>query len=133
MLIRDLERRALQLVSSMVLIGNVRDMNVIIVDDMADTCRTLVQASKILKQMGAQNLIAAVVHPIFSAGSAERLASSPVSTLICGNTVHIQRSLFDGLVTENFQVVQFDVSGILAQKIRQLSPPGNSGNASACR
>ncbi|QSS60527.1 ribose-phosphate pyrophosphokinase, partial [Histoplasma capsulatum] len=49
-------------VSRMVLVGNVKDKIAIIVDDMADTCGTLVKAASTIMDHGAKEVVAIVTH-----------------------------------------------------------------------
>ena len=48
----------------MVLVGNVQGKIAVIVDDMADTCGTLVKAADTVMQHGAKEVNAIVVHGI---------------------------------------------------------------------
>ena len=56
------------------LIGDVKDRDVIIVDDEVDTGGSVSQAVKVVKQYGARDVYLAFIHPIFSRDAAERLA-----------------------------------------------------------
>ena len=49
----------------MVLVGDVRDKVAILVDDMADTCGTIVQAAEKLLEDGATKIYAILTHGIF--------------------------------------------------------------------
>jgi ribose-phosphate pyrophosphokinase len=74
-------------VSRMVLVGNVKDKIAIIVDDMADTCGTLVKAADTVMQHGAKEVNAIVVHGILSGKAIENLNSSRLNRLVVTNTV----------------------------------------------
>lgn len=71
----------------MVLVGNVQDKVAIIVDDMADTCGTLVKAADTILQHGAKEVNAIVVHGILSGKAIENLNSSRLNRLVVTNTV----------------------------------------------
>lgn len=71
----------------MVLVGNVQDKIAIIVDDMADTCGTLVKAADTVMQHGAKEVNAIVVHGILSGKAIENLNKSRLSRLVVTNTV----------------------------------------------
>ena len=49
----------------------------VIVDDMADTCGTLVRAVEVLAAAGATRVFAAVAHGVFSGSALERIAGCP--------------------------------------------------------
>ncbi len=71
----------------MVLVGDVRDRVAIIVDDMADTCGTLVKAAEVVMEHGARECIAIVTHGILSGNACEKLNGSKLKKLVVTNTV----------------------------------------------
>ena len=81
------ERARANEVSRMVLVGDVSDRVAIIVDDMADTCGTLVKAADILIQNGARKAIAIVTHGILSGNAIEALNNSKLEKVVVTNTV----------------------------------------------
>ena len=81
------ERRKASEVSRMVLVGNVFSKIAILVDDMADTCGTLFNASVRLKEAGASAVAAIVTHGILSDNAMEKLAQSELDKLIVTNTI----------------------------------------------
>lgn len=84
---------------SMTIIGDVKDRDVILVDDEVNTGGSMVHAVEILKAYGARNIYMVFVHPILSNDAAERLAALPVKRFITTNTVPIsedKQSLFGG-------------------------------------
>jgi ribose-phosphate pyrophosphokinase len=74
-------------VSRMVLVGDVKDKIAIIVDDMADTCGTLVKAADVVIQHGAKESIAIVTHGILSGNAIEALNGSKLTKVVVTNTV----------------------------------------------
>ncbi|OAX77319.1 ribose-phosphate pyrophosphokinase 2 [Emergomyces africanus] len=74
-------------VSRMVLVGNVKDKIAIIVDDMADTCGTLVKAASTIMDHGAKEVVAIVTHGILSGKAIETLNNSQLSRIVITNTV----------------------------------------------
>ena len=71
----------------MVLVGDVRDRIAIIVDDMADTCGTLVKAADVVMEHGAREAIAIVTHGILSGDACNKLNKSRLKKLVVTNTV----------------------------------------------
>lgn len=67
---------------ALTLIGDVKDRDVIIVDDEVDTGGSIAQAVDVVKQKGARDVYLTFVHPILSANGAERLASLPIKHII---------------------------------------------------
>jgi ribose-phosphate pyrophosphokinase len=74
-------------VSRMVLVGDVKGKIAILVDDMADTCGTLVKAADEVMQNGAREVVAIVTHGILSGKAIETLNSSKLSRIVVTNTV----------------------------------------------
>jgi ribose-phosphate pyrophosphokinase len=70
-------------------VGDVKNRDVIIVDDEMDTGGTIRQAVAIVKETGARDVYLSFVHAILSEGAATRLASLPVREIVTTNTVPI--------------------------------------------
>lgn len=71
---------------ALTLIGDVKDRDVIIVDDEVDTGGSIAQAVEIVKQKGAHDVYLVFVHAILSHDGAERLASLPIKQIITTDT-----------------------------------------------
>ncbi|KAI9820755.1 MAG: hypothetical protein M1827_005125 [Pycnora praestabilis] len=74
-------------VSRMVLVGDVSERIAILVDDMADTCGTLVKAADTVMQHGAKEVVALVTHGILSGNAIETLNGSCLGRVVVTNTV----------------------------------------------
>ena len=84
----DKRRTGPNVAEAMNVIGDVKDKNCIIIDDMIDTAGTLVQAAKALKKFGAQKIYAAATHPVFSSPAIERLtACQELEQIIVTDTI----------------------------------------------
>jgi ribose-phosphate pyrophosphokinase len=71
------------------LIGDVRDRNVLIIDDEIASGGTMIEAARFLVANGAQRVEAAAVHPVLSGRAPERLRNSPIERLVVTNTIPI--------------------------------------------
>ena len=69
------------------IIGDVRDKNLIILDDMIDTAGTLCNAAEALKKFGAKNIYACCTHPVLSGPAIERIQSSELTEVIVLDTI----------------------------------------------
>lgn len=74
---------------ALTLIGDVKDRDVIIVDDEVDTGGSIAQAVGVVKNSGAHDIYLAFIHPIFSRDAAQRLAELPIKHMITTDTVSI--------------------------------------------
>lgn len=81
------ERSGPNEVGKMVLVGDVADRIAILVDDMADTCGTLVKAAQTLKKHGAREVVAIVTHGILSGNAIEAINNSQLTKVVVTNTV----------------------------------------------
>lgn len=107
------ERQRANEVSRMVLVGDVKDKICILVDDMADTCGTLVKAADTLTAHGAKSVISIITHGIFSGPAFERINTSAISKVVCTNTVPHNNS-------DCTKLDHIDVSATFAEAIRRL-------------
>jgi ribose-phosphate pyrophosphokinase len=74
-------------IHSMELVGEVKDKNVIIVDDMADTLGTMKKAADLIMMNGAKSVRAVAIHGILSGNALENLNTSKLSELIISDTI----------------------------------------------
>jgi ribose-phosphate pyrophosphokinase len=72
---------------SLGLIGAVSGRNALIVDDEIDTAGSLTQAVRLVREQGALNIYACVVHGVLSGPAIDRLRDSCLSELILSDTV----------------------------------------------
>lgn len=87
---------------ALTLIGDVRERDVIIVDDEVDTGGSVAQAVDVVKKHGARDVYLAFIHPIFSRDAAQTLAALPIKNIITTDTVPIppeKMQLLEGRIT----------------------------------
>lgn len=101
-------------VSRMVLVGDVVDKIAILVDDMADTCGTLVKAAETVMEHGAKEVVAIVTHGILSGAAIETLNKSKLSRVVVTNTVPLR-----GKEETCGRLRVMDISATLAEAIRR--------------
>jgi len=75
---------------ALTLIGDVKNRDVIIVDDEVDTGGSIAQAVKVVKNGGARDVYLAFIHPIFSKDAVDILVEQPIKQIITTDTVPIQ-------------------------------------------
>src|ERR1700733_13196327 len=69
------------------IIGDVKDRDCIIVDDIVDTAGTLCKAVEALKEHGAAKVVAYVTHPVLSGKAIKNIESSSLDELIVTDTI----------------------------------------------
>jgi ribose-phosphate pyrophosphokinase len=101
-------------VGRMDLVGDVKDCDVIMVDDMIDTAGTLTQAANELKAMGAKRIFAFATHGLFSGPAYDRIHKSHLEKVIVTNTIPLP----DGV--ERSKIVQISVAHLLSAAIARI-------------
>lgn len=89
MAIIDKRRPKANVMEVMNIIGEVKDKNCLMIDDMIDTAGTIVQGAIALKEAGAKNIYACCSHGVLSGPAIERLAASPITELAMLDTINI--------------------------------------------
>ncbi len=99
-------------VASLQIIGDVKDKNVIIVDDMIDTAGTLCKAAGRIKEMGAKSVRAMCAHGLFSGSAIENIQNSVLDEVLITDTVPLRRTC------DKIKVVS--VSKLMAEVIKAV-------------
>ena len=73
------------------IIGDIKDKNIILVDDMIDTAGTITNAANALKERGARAVFACCTHPILSGSAIEMIQNSEIEELLVLNTVELTK------------------------------------------
>ncbi|MFZ0545954.1 MAG: ribose-phosphate diphosphokinase [Candidatus Promineifilaceae bacterium] len=74
---------------ALTLIGDVRNKDVIIVDDLVDTAGSIKEAVEIVKQNGAKDVYVTFTHPVLSGPAVDRLRSLPIKEIVTTDTIPI--------------------------------------------
>ncbi|MBR5537266.1 MAG: ribose-phosphate pyrophosphokinase [Clostridia bacterium] len=73
------------------IIGDIKDKNVILVDDMVDTAGTLCNGAKALVERGgAKSVIACATHGVLSGPAIERIQNSVIDKLVLLDTIPVE-------------------------------------------
>ena len=100
----------------MIVIGEVADKDCLIVDDMADTCGTLCNAAKALKEKGAKTVTAYITHPVLSGNAIEKINESTLDQLVVTDTIPLSKEAED---CEKIRVMT--LAPTLAEAIRRIN------------
>ena len=74
-------------IEKMLLIGDVKDRDVILLDDIIDTAGTITRAGQLLKDNGARSVRAFATHPIFSGAAMEKIDNSVFDEVVVTDTI----------------------------------------------
>lgn len=86
------QREKANVVERFTLIGDVKDKNVILVDDIIDTAGTLVKAANTIIDKGAKSVRAFCSHPILSGNAYENIENSKLSELYVSDTIPLKKT-----------------------------------------
>ncbi len=71
------------------IIGEVKNKNAIIIDDIVDTAGTLTAVANFIKAQGAKTVFACCSHALLSGNAMEKINNSAIDKLICTNSVKL--------------------------------------------
>jgi ribose-phosphate pyrophosphokinase len=111
----DKRREKANVSEVMNIIGDIRDRDCIILDDMIDTAGTLCNAAKALKERGARRVFAAATHAVLSGPAVDRIRGSALEEVVVTDTVPLSPAAKD---SGKFKVLS--VAGLLGEAIKRI-------------
>jgi len=102
------------------IIGDVKDRDCIIVDDIADTAGTLSKAVDALKEHGAARVAAYVTHPVLSGKAIQNLEASSLDELVVTDTIPLRPE-----AQKCSRIRSISLSHMIAEAIRRISGAGS--------
>jgi ribose-phosphate pyrophosphokinase len=108
----DKHRSAPNSIGSMTVVGDVRNKQAVILDDMVDTAGTLTEASKVIMDEGAKEVYAFCTHPVLSGPALDRIESSPIVKLVAADTVPLSERAAN---SDKIKIIS--MSGIIGEAI----------------
>lgn len=99
-------------VDAMEVIGDPKDLDVVIIDDMIDTGGTLCKAAEILMSLGARSVTAYCTHGVLSGNAIEKIEKSPIRELVISDSIPVE--------TTSSKIRVVSCHGIMAAAIRKL-------------
>ena len=112
MVICNKTRKRANEVDSMDVIGDVKDMDVVLVDDMVDTAGTITKAADLIKSKGARSVRALASHCIMSGPADERVENSQLEEMVFTDSIPYTSSCS--------KVKQLSVGALFAETIRRV-------------
>lgn len=112
MVICNKTRQRANEVASMEVIGDVKGMDVVLVDDMVDTAGTITKAADLIKSMGADSVRALASHCIMSGPADERVSNSQLEEIVFTDSIPYQGNCK--------KIKQLSVGPLFAETIRRV-------------
>ena len=105
-------RARANVVATMQIIGDVKDKNVVIIDDMVDTAGTITKAADIMIEAGAKSVRACASHCVMSGPASDRVQNSSLEEIVFTDSIpYAQRCP---------KVKQLSVADMFADTIRRV-------------
>jgi len=111
----DKRRETPNVAQVMNIIGDVKGMNAILVDDMVDTGGTLARAAYALAEKGAKSISACCTHAVLSGQAVKVIAESPIQEMIVTDTIPLRKE-----AQSCSKIKVLSISELLADAIRRI-------------
>lgn len=91
LVICDKYRKRANEIAGMTVIGDVKDADVFLVDDLVDTAGTLCRAADTIMDAGARSVRALCTHPVLSGNAYDKLDNSKLDELLVTDTIPLKQ------------------------------------------
>ena len=108
----DKTREKANEVKSVEVIGEVKNKDVIIVDDLIDTGGTIAMASNVIMDKGSKSVRAIITHPVLSGNAEENLENSSLIELVVTDSIPLN--------IRNKKIKVLSIAGLFAKAIRKI-------------
>jgi ribose-phosphate pyrophosphokinase len=105
------QRKVVNQVDSMTVIGDVEGKDVVLVDDIIDTGGTLCKAADMMLEHGARSVRACITHPLLSGNAHENIRKSKLTELMVTDTIPLRE--------QNDKITVISVAELFADVIRK--------------
>jgi ribose-phosphate pyrophosphokinase len=98
------------------IIGDVKERDCILVDDIVDTAGTLSNAAEALLEHGAKSVTAYATHGVLSGGAVARVVESPMKALVITDSIQATEAM-----RATDKIRQIHVAPLIGEAIRRIS------------
>lgn len=111
----DKRRPSPNVAKIMNIIGEVKDKDAILLDDMIDTAGTLTESANALMEKGARSVVAYATHAVLSGPAIERLEASPIRRVVVTDSIPLRD---DAKACKKIEVLS--IAPLLAKALRRI-------------
>lgn len=106
-------------IEEMKVIGDVKDKNIIIIDDIIDSAGTLCKSADIIMENGAKSVYAFITHPLLTGKAYENLANSKITKLITTDSILLKdKTLMNELELKGLEKIEvLSLDNMIAKSI----------------
>ena len=116
----DKRRQKRNQVEVMNIIGDIKDRDCVIVDDIIDTAGTICHAANALKARGAHSVTVYGTHPVLSSNAISNIEKSEIIEVVVTDTIPLRAEAM-----ECKKIRQLSVSSLLAETINRVNNKGS--------
>lgn len=98
------------------IIGDVKDRDCVLIDDMVDTAGTLCKAAVALKERGARRVVGYITHPVLSGKAIENINASHLDEIVVTDTIPLSES-----AKSCEKIRQVTIAPMLAEALRRIN------------
>lgn len=109
----DKERKGPDIVEAKAIIGDIKNKNILIVDDIVDTGSTIIETSNLLKKEGVKDIYVACSHAVFSNNAEQKLHDSIIKEIVITDSINFSPK------SDKIHIIS--ISKLLADIIRRIS------------
>lgn len=106
------QRSVANKIDNMMVIGDVKGKDMLIVDDIIDTAGTICKAAELMMEQGANSVSAMCTHPVLSGPAYDRINNSVIKELIVTDTIPLKQ--------ESSKIKVITVANLFAEVIKSL-------------
>jgi ribose-phosphate pyrophosphokinase len=117
MVVCDKERKRANEIAGMTIIGDVKDADIVIIDDLVDTGNTLCKSAALMKEKGARSVRAFCTHPVLSGNAYANIENSVIDELVVCDTIPLKET--------SPKIKVLSASSLFAEAIRNVVEYGS--------
>ena len=110
----DKRREAVNISEVLNIIGDVKEKNCILIDDIVDTAGTLTNAGEALLNVGARTVSAYVSHGVLSGNASEKIKNSVLKEIVTTNTISCS------LREDKNKIRRLSVAPLIAEAVKRI-------------
>lgn len=97
------------------ILGDIKDKNVILVDDICSTAGSIQEAAIALKSNGAKKIYAAISHAVLAGPAMDRITDSPIEEVCVTNSIYLPPEK-----KKHPKIKVLSIAGLLGEAIRRI-------------
>lgn len=115
MVVCDKVRKEANKVESITLIGDVKDRDVVIIDDIIDTAGTICKVADAIMERGARSVRACCTHPVLSGDAYQNINKSSLVEVVVADTIPLREG------EDHSKIRVISVADLFAKAIRSVN------------